>query len=94
MAILGTIIVIIIVGLIAGFVARAVVPGRQSMSIGATILLGIVGSFVGGFLGFLLFHADPQGGFLQPAGIIGSIIGAIIVLLIWIAVKRRGGARV
>ena len=93
MGILGTIIVIIIVGLIAGFVARAVVPGRQSMGIGATILLGIIGSFVGGFLGFLLFHADPQGGFLQPAGIIGSIIGAIIVLLIWIAVKRRSGAR-
>ena len=94
MAILGTIIVIIIVGLIAGFVARAVVPGRQSMGIGATILLGIIGSFVGGFLGFLLFHADPNGGFLQPSGIIGSIIGAIIVLLIWMAVRRRNGARV
>ena len=93
MGILGTIIVIIIVGLIAGFIARAVVPGRQSMGIGATILLGIIGSFVGGFLGFLLFHADPNGGFLQPSGIIGSIIGAIIVLLIWMAVKRRSGAR-
>ncbi|MDH2443153.1 GlsB/YeaQ/YmgE family stress response membrane protein [Amnibacterium sp. CER49] len=90
---LGTIIVIIIVGLIAGFIARAIVPGRQSMGIGATILLGIVGSFVGGFLGFLLFHADPQGGFIQPSGIIGSIIGAIIVLLIWMAVRGRRTAR-
>ena len=93
MAWLGSIILLIIVGLIAGFIARAIVPGRQSMSIGATILLGIIGSFVGGFLGFLIFHADPNGGLLQPSGIIGSIIGAIIVLLIWIAVKRRSGAR-
>jgi uncharacterized membrane protein YeaQ/YmgE (transglycosylase-associated protein family) len=94
MAWLGSIILLIIVGLIAGFIARAIVPGRQSMGIGATILLGIIGSFVGGFLGFLIFHKDATAGLLQPSGIIGSIIGAIIVLLIWIAVKRRSGARV
>src|SRR4051812_46591 len=89
---LGLIISIIIIGLIAGAIARLVIPGKQDMSIGMTILLGIVGSFVGGFLGFLIFRADPNGGFLQPAGIIGSIIGAIIVLLIWVAVNRRNGA--
>src|SRR3954468_7236678 len=88
---LGLIISIIIIGLIAGAVARLVIPGKQDMSIGMTILLGIVGSFVGGFLGFLIFRADPNGGFLQPSGIIGSIIGSIIVLLIWVAVKRRNG---
>ena len=89
MGILGTIITILVVGLIAGAVARLVVPGRQSMSVFATILLGIVGSFVGGFLGFLLFQADPQGGFLQPAGIVGSIVGAIIALVIYLAVTGR-----
>ena len=89
MGVLGTIITVIIVGLIAGFVARAVVPGRQSMGIGATILLGIVGSFIGGFLGFLIFQKDAGDGFFQPAGIIGSIIGAIIALLIYGAVRRR-----
>lgn len=90
---LGTIIGLIIVGAIAGFLARLIVPGKQDLGIIATILLGIVGSFVGGFLGFLLFGNDPNGGFLQPSGIIGSIIGAIIVLLIWVAVTRRSSGR-
>ena len=90
---LGLIISIIIVGLIAGFLARAIVPGRQNLSIGLTLLLGIVGSFVGGFLGYLIFGKDAGDGFLQPAGIIGSIIGAIIVLVIYIQVRGRGVAR-
>ena len=84
-----TIIGLIIVGLIAGLLARAIIPGRQSIGILMTIVLGIVGSFVGGFLGFLIFHHDPAGGFLQPSGIIGSIIGAIIVLGIYVFVSRR-----
>lgn len=89
MSILGTVVTVVIVGLIAGAIARLVVPGRQAMSILATIVLGVVGSFVGGFLAFLLFHVDPQGGFLQPAGIIGSIIGAILVLVIYLAATGR-----
>jgi uncharacterized membrane protein YeaQ/YmgE (transglycosylase-associated protein family) len=60
------------------------------MGIGATILLGIVGSFIGGFLGWALFGKDMNEGALQPAGIIGSIIGAIIALLIYRAATRRG----
>ncbi len=80
---------LIIVGLIAGFVARAVVPGDDSMSIPKTILLGIIGSFVGGFLADVLFRSDGEDAGLSPAGIIGSIIGAIIVLLIYNAVTRR-----
>ena len=90
---LGLIVSIIVVGLIAGAVARLLIPGKQSMSIVMTIVLGIVGSFVGGFLGYLLFGKDAAQGFLQPAGIIGSIIGAIIVLIIWIQVRGRGAAR-
>lgn len=92
---LGLIISIIIIGLIASALARLLVPGKQNMGIGMTMLLGIIGSFVGGFLGKLLFGADAGDGFLQPAGIIGSIIGAVIVLLLWIAFsKRRSGNRV
>ena len=56
---LGLIISIIVVGLIAGAVARLVVPGHQNLSIPMTILLGIIGSFVGGFLGYLLFGRTP-----------------------------------
>jgi len=88
--VLGTIIGLIVIGLVAGFIARAVVPGKQSMGILATIVLGIIGSFVGGFLGRLLFHHGD--GFVQPSSWIGSIIGAIIVLIIYLAVKRRSSA--
>jgi uncharacterized membrane protein YeaQ/YmgE (transglycosylase-associated protein family) len=90
---LGLIITMIVVGLIAGALARLLVPGKQSMSILTTMVLGIVGSFVGGFLGYLIFHKDAAGGFLQPSGLIGSVIGAVIVLLIWTRVGGRSSAR-
>ncbi len=87
---LGLIVTIIVVGLIAGALARLLVPGRQDISIPMTILLGIIGSFIGGFLGYVIFHKDASDGFLQPSGIIGSVIGAVIALLIW---TRVGGRR-
>ena len=93
MHILGLIISLIVIGLIAGALARLVIPGKQNLSIVATIVIGIVGSFVGGFLGYLLFHKDAQNGFIQPSGIVGSIIGAIIVLLLWIRFGSRSGSR-
>ena len=84
------IISLIIIGAIAGFIARALVPGKDPMGIGATILLGVVGSLIGGFLGWALFGKDLAEGALQPAGIIGSIIGAVIALLVYRAATRRG----
>jgi uncharacterized membrane protein YeaQ/YmgE (transglycosylase-associated protein family) len=89
---LGFLIYLLIVGVIAGFVARAVVPGRDDMSIGATILLGIVGSFIGGFLGYVLFDNDFEDGGFQAAGFFGSIVGAIIALLIYRAVTHNRGS--
>jgi uncharacterized membrane protein YeaQ/YmgE (transglycosylase-associated protein family) len=90
---LGLILTMIVVGLLAGALARLLVPGKQSMSILTTIVLGIVGSFVGGFLGYLIFHKDASEGFFQPAGLIGSVIGAVIALLVWTRVGRRSSVR-
>ena len=90
---IGLIVSLIVIGLIAGALARLIVPGRQNISILMTIVLGIVGSFVGGFLGFLLFQRDAMDGFFQPAGIIGSVIGAIIVLFLYTRFAGRGTAR-
>lgn len=89
---IGFIITLAIVGLIAGALARLLVPGRDPMGIGATILLGVAGSFVGGFLADALFRNDAEDLGLHPVGILGSIIGAVICLLIYRAVTRRRAA--
>ena len=86
-------IVLAVIGLVAGFVARAVVPGPDPMGIGGTILLGLVGSFVGGFLGWALFGKDFDDGAIQTSGVVGSIVGAIIALLVYRAVEGRGHHR-
>jgi len=87
---LGLILTLLFVGLIAGALARLLVPGRDRIGIRATILIGVIGSFLGGFLGYVLFHHDAKQGALQPAGIIGSVIGAVIVLLVY---RRFSGGR-
>ena len=86
---------VIIIGAIAGYLARLIVPGRDPMGVFATVVLGVVGSFIGGFLGYVFFGKDLSSGALQPSGLLGSIIGAIIALLIYrMAVRGRGRARV
>ena len=76
----------LIVGLIAGAIARLLVPGRNRMSFLGTLVLGLAGSLVGGFLGDLI-SGDHRA--FSPAGLLGSIIGAIILLLVVRSVVRR-----
>jgi uncharacterized membrane protein YeaQ/YmgE (transglycosylase-associated protein family) len=73
----------IIVGFIVGWIARAVIPGAQHLGFIATTLLGIGGSIVGGLIA-RIFSKPAPGSAFHPAGFILSIIGAIILLLIWI----------
>ena len=80
-------IVFLVVGLIAGFIARALVPGPDPMGWLGTMVLGIIGSFVGGTLAALLFGGTLD---INAAGLVGSIVGSIIVLLIW---RAMGGER-
>jgi uncharacterized membrane protein YeaQ/YmgE (transglycosylase-associated protein family) len=70
----------IIVGFIVGLIARAVVPGADSMKWYMTALLGIVGAFVGGLI-HKLVHPASAGEPFHPAGFLLSIIGAVIVIL-------------
>ena len=77
---IGFILGLLIVGAIAGFLARAIVPGKDAMSVPMTIALGMAGSVVGGLLLGLLTGGLRDRGF-GPSGVIGSIIGAVIVLL-------------
>ena len=83
------IIVLLVVGVLAGALARLLVPGPDPMSLMGTWLLGVVGSFVGGFLGYVLFGRDVGDGAVQVSGLVGSVIGAVIVLLIYNAVTSR-----
>jgi uncharacterized membrane protein YeaQ/YmgE (transglycosylase-associated protein family) len=82
------IIAFIIIGLIAGLIARAILPGRQSMGLLATTLLGMVGSLVGGLVGSL-FVRDGRLFDLHPTGILMSVVGSIVVLLLVGAAGRR-----
>jgi uncharacterized membrane protein YeaQ/YmgE (transglycosylase-associated protein family) len=72
----------IIVGFFVGLIARAILPGAQTMGFFLTSVVGIVGSFVGGFIGSLISKPAPGSKF-HPAGFIMSVVGAIVVLWLW-----------
>jgi uncharacterized membrane protein YeaQ/YmgE (transglycosylase-associated protein family) len=76
----------IIIGFVAGLIARFIVPGnREPSGFVLTTILGIVGAFLATFIGQALNWYQPGEG----AGLIGAVVGAIIILVIWGAVSRR-----
>lgn len=80
----------IILGLIAGLIARAILPGKQTSSILMTILLGVVGALLGGWLGSVLFSAPLEEFFSIQTWLL-AIAGSVIVLWIYGAVRGRNG---
>lgn len=85
------IIAFIIIGLLAGLIARALMPGQQSMGLLATTLLGMAGSLVGGFVGSLI-RGDGRLFDVHASGIIMSVLGAMLCLFI-VGLAGRGRAR-
>ena len=71
-----------IIGIVVGIIAKLIYPGAAQMGIIMTGILGIVGSFVGGFIA-RLFNRPPEGTPVHPAGIVMSVIGALVVLFIY-----------
>lgn len=80
------IIIWLLIGLVAGVLARFLVPGRDPMGIVGTLVLGLIGSLVGGFLANLIFEGDID---LAASGLLGSIVGAVVALLIYRAARER-----
>ena len=72
----------IITGFFIGLIARAILPGADSMGFIATTVLGILGSLAGGFIGGLI-SKPAEGSKFHPAGFLMSVIGAIVLLLVW-----------
>jgi uncharacterized membrane protein YeaQ/YmgE (transglycosylase-associated protein family) len=72
----------LITGLVVGLLARAVLPGSDRMGLIATMLVGIAGAFLGGLIGRVFKRPEPGASF-HPAGFLMSIVGAVVVLLLW-----------
>ena len=87
------IIAFIILGLIAGVIAKAILPGKQPGGIIITTLIGIAGALIGGFLAGAIFDADPLDEFWDLSSWLTAIVGAIILLLIYGFFAERSSGR-
>jgi uncharacterized membrane protein YeaQ/YmgE (transglycosylase-associated protein family) len=88
------IIAFIILGAIAGFIAKAILPGKDPGGIIITTLIGIAGALIGGFLAGAIFDADPLDEFWDISSWLTAIVGAILLLLIYrFVVENRSSRR-
>lgn len=83
------ILILLIFGFVFGLIARLLVPGPDPMSLLETWATGVGGSLLGGFLGAVLFGFDEEDGALQAGGLIGSIVGAVLIVLAVRLVRNR-----
>jgi uncharacterized membrane protein YeaQ/YmgE (transglycosylase-associated protein family) len=89
------IIAFIILGLLAGAIAKALLPGDDPGGLIITALIGIAGALIGGFLAGALFGADPMDEFFDISSWLTAIVGSIILLFIYrMVVDRRGSPAV
>lgn len=90
------IIAFIVLGLLAGIIAKAILPGKDPGGIIVTAIIGIVGALIGGFLAGALFDADPLDEFFDISTWLTAIVGAIILLVLYrmISGRSRGHARI
>ena len=79
----------ILLGLLAGVIAKRIMPGSESIGIILTTLLGIVGALLGGFLAMVLGLGDPIDEFFDISTWVAAIIGAIIIIFAWNLVSGR-----
>lgn len=79
----------ILIGLMAGLLARFIIPGEQPMGWLLTIVLGLIGSVVGGFISSAMFGTDPRDPGFQASGLIMSTMGALVVLGLYLALNKR-----
>jgi uncharacterized membrane protein YeaQ/YmgE (transglycosylase-associated protein family) len=87
------IIAFILLGLLAGAIAKALLPGDDPGGIIVTALIGIAGALIGGFLAGALFGADPMDEFFDISSWLTAIVGAILLLLVYrMVIGRRRGA--
>ncbi len=84
-----TIIAWIVLGLLAGMIAKAIMPGGERVGLILTTVLGVVGALLGGFLAKALGLGDPIDEFFDLSTWIAAVVGALIILWLWSAISRR-----